>query len=917
MTENQKKVIGMTLMQFDANAPVTEAAILNYVNVFSTVNPLTEEEKTEVIRELHSRLSVRIDRGACVKEENHVPWYNAAKADIQPVFWERYRMYLQKEQGWNVTILDELERSTDEIMDLLGNPNQAEGFQRRGLCIGDVQSGKTSNYIGIINKAADAGYRVIILLTGMIEKLRRQTQGRIDEGFIGLDSTAFTRDNKNDVWVGVGCIDPSVSGWAVTSTSGDFNAATAKKIVGQLTNISAPVIFVLKKNKSVLEKLEKWLRFYNASNVTKTIDLPMLLIDDEADNASVNTKDTDSPTAINAAIRKLLRLFVKSDYVGFTATPYANIFIDPDSETEMLEHDLFPRHFIYALEAPSNYIGASSVFREDAPYSYMLKSNDDCEAQLPIKHKNGAAMGSFPRSLKEAIASFFIANAVRDLRGAANTHRTMMINVSRYISVQDQISKAVDGFVRNAQREVQNYYLTGESALQYDTFALLKDVFDIHFATIPGFEFSWPEIQTALKDAVMPVVVRTVNGGNAPKNLNYDEVEAGLRLIAIGGQSLSRGLTLEGLCISYFYRNSMMYDTLMQMGRWFGYRGGYADICQIWMPETAIFWYSYISEATDELRYEVRRMQDANRTPEDFGLCVRSDITALLVTARNKMKSARDYEMTVSLDGRVVETPYLHNDPAILKRNLEITEEFLEKLNRKYPVHIDDPELALKHPQYLGVEKSDVVEFLSVFSSHGMNVDFHIDDIVRLIDQNTDGTLDSWDITIAGGKGCPVTFPGFTTKAITRSFAVHDNPAYLQMSGKNSRLGSKNLAKGGLSEDDAKKMEARERRVSNMPGKNSFSQEIYFKSGIQRNPLLVIYPVELLVPPDESDGRKTTVKNEAPPVIIGLSIGIPRIDGREAKKYTYKVNVIKWRELFDVDDDDFEEVDETVPEEPV
>ncbi len=916
MTENQKKVIGMTLMQFDANVTVTEEAILNFVNVFSMVNPLTGEEKVEVIRELHSRLSVRIDRGACVREKDHVPWYNAAKAGIRPVFWERYRMYLQKEQGWNVTILDELERSADEVMDLLGNPMQAEGFQRRGLCIGDVQSGKTSNYIGIINKAADAGYRVIILLTGVIEKLRRQTQGRVDEGFIGLDSTAFTRDNKNDVWVGVGCIDPSVSGWAVTSTSSDFNAATAKKIVGQLTNISAPVIFVLKKNKSVLEKLEKWLRYYNAGNVTKTIDLPMLLIDDEADNASVNTKDADSPTAINAAIRKLLRLFVKSNYVGFTATPYANIFIDPDSETEMLEHDLFPRHFIYALEAPSNYIGASGIFREDAPYSYMLKSNDDCEIQLPLKHRNGAVMGAFPKSLKEAIASFFIANAVRDLRGAENTHRTMMINVSRFISVQDQISKAVDGFVRNAQREIRNYYLTGEDALQYDTFALLKEAFDIHFSTIPGFEFSWAEIQSALKDAVMPITVRTVNGGNASKNLNYDEVEDGLRLIAVGGQSLSRGLTLEGLCVSYFYRNSMMYDTLMQMGRWFGYRGGYEDICQIWMPEMAISWYSYISEAADELRREVRRMQEANRTPEDFGLCVRSDIAALLVTARNKMKSAQDYEMTISLDGRVVETPYLHNDPAILRRNLEITEEFLEKLNEKYLLHIDDPDLAVRHPQYLNVEKADILDFLGLFSSHSMNVDFHTDDIVQLIEKNTDGTLDAWDVTIAGGDGDDVTFSGFTTRAIKRSFTVHDNPAYLQMSGKNARLGSKNLAKGGLSKRKAKEMEERGRCVSDTPGKKAFSQEVYFKSGIQRNPLLVVYPVELSVRPDESDDRKMTAKNAAPPSIIGLSIGIPRIDGRDPKKYIYKINVIKWRELFDADDDNFEEVDETIPEEP-
>ena len=250
---------------------------------------------------------------------------------------------------------------------------QANSFLYRGLCIGDVQSGKTSTYIGLINKAADAHYRVIILLTGTIEKLRRQTQQRIDEGFIGLDSYAFTLE-KDNVQVGVGAIDPNTSGWAVTSTTSDFNAATAKKIVGQLNNISAPVILVLKKNKSVLEKLERWLRFYNANKTTKKIDLPMLLIDDEADNASVNTKKDDEVTAINKGIRKLLVLFEKANYVGFTATPYANIFIDPDTEKEMLDHDLFPRDFIYALEAPSNYIGARSIFGENAPYAYMLLS---------------------------------------------------------------------------------------------------------------------------------------------------------------------------------------------------------------------------------------------------------------------------------------------------------------------------------------------------------------------------------------------------------------------------------------------------------------------------------------------------------------------------------------------------------------
>jgi len=268
MTDNQNNIIGTILMTMSNNAtPVTEEFIARMVDIYDNANAmipgtahLTTEEKAEVIAVLHASLFVKIDRGHFVKEKDHAPWYMAAKADNSSKFWDRYRIYLQKEKHWNGDTINELDKTTDEIMDLLGNPNLDFASPRRGLCIGDVQSGKTSTYIGLINKAADAHYRVIILLTGTIEKLRRQTQQRIDEGFIGLDSYAFTLE-KDNVQVGVGAIDASTSGWAVTSTTSDFNAATAKNVVGQLSNISAPVIYVLKKNTSVLEKLEHWLRF--------------------------------------------------------------------------------------------------------------------------------------------------------------------------------------------------------------------------------------------------------------------------------------------------------------------------------------------------------------------------------------------------------------------------------------------------------------------------------------------------------------------------------------------------------------------------------------------------------------------------------------------------------------------------------
>lgn len=937
MTDNQKNIIGSILMNMSNNTmPVTEEMIEKLVDMTDTMNAqiygvpkLTSEERSQVITELHAKLFVRIDRGHFVKERDHNPWYMAVKAKLPAKFWDRYRLYLLKEKHWNGDTVNELDKTTDEIMDLLGNPEQGEGFMRRGLCIGDVQSGKTSTYIGLINKAADVKYRVIILLTGTIEKLRRQTQQRIDEGFIGLDSYAFTLERDN-VKVGVGAIDESTSGWAVTSTTSDFNAATAKKVVGQLVNISAPVIFVLKKNKSVLEKLEHWLRFYNANQTTKKIDLPMLLIDDEADNASVNTK-ADDVTAINKGIRKLLALFEQANYVGFTATPYANVFIDPDSEEEMLKHDLFPRDFIYALESPSNYVGARTIFGEDAPYGYMLESNDDCEGALSISHRKEDTLLYIPESLKEALAAFFIANAVRDLRGDIKAHRTMMINISRFIAVQNQITKVVDGYVRDWKREIHNYYLMGEKALKYESFATIKKVFDKyfkHFANDPvssGLkQFTWEQIQEVLYPAISRIEVRTINGGNAPKNLNYEQYEVapddiGLRLIAVGGLSLSRGLTLEGLCTSYFYRNSSMYDTLMQMGRWFGYRSNYQDMCKIWMPELSMAWYSYISAATDELRAEVKRMQDENMTPKDFGLAVRSDIQGLLVTARNKMRSARDYETVVNFSGEVVETKYVHSTKDILYRNYEETVSFLQHLQEHNPVHQNDPKLAVKHPQILNVEKDAIVDYLREFSAHTMNsgTGFVIHDLIDMFQDDKSGIFNKWDVLIAGGttSNPQISFAGMDIHPVKRSFAYREDTKSLQMSGKNSRLGSKDLAKGGLTQDEVSEMEA-----GHGGNGKSFSESFYFKSGCKRNPLLTIYPVVLSYIPkegedDEQSKAKMTIVESIDFPVIGLSIGIPLINGMQRIRLRYKINKQKWLEIFGADNvDDFDEVDETIPE---
>ena len=264
----------------------------------------------------------------------------------------------------------------------------------------------------------------------------------------------------------------------------------------------------------------------------------MLLIDDEADNASINTKDKENPTAINAAIRKLLALFSKANYVGFTATPYANIFIDPETDDKMIAEDLFPRNFIYALKAPTNYIGADHIFLEGGDCSFMLHENDDCEEYLPIRHKSGAVpAGKLPESMLEAIAAFFLANAVRNLRGDVKSHRTMMINISRFIAVQEAITSQVDELVRTMLREIRNYYRAGEQAMEYDTFRLLRKTWDKYYAPMETIDFEWSDIQEALHAAVASVEVRTINGGNAFAMPGYGLIALRLPPVPLGSAS--------------------------------------------------------------------------------------------------------------------------------------------------------------------------------------------------------------------------------------------------------------------------------------------------------------------------------------------------------------------------------------------
>jgi len=362
--------------------------------IASAIDPnLPNIEIEQIAREIEHKQGIKAGLGSAVVDtKDFEPWLDSAKSSIEPFYWQRYQKLLVQ-NGLPKDVILSTDTVTDKILSRLGDPKKSNPWDRRGMVVGHVQSGKTANYTGLICKAADAGYRLIIVIAGIHNNLRNQTQARIDEGFIGRN-TGKTQERKMGgarYIIGVGKFDPTNTPVSLTNTLRDFNKDTASTNTSEIDSYKVPVVLIIKKNHRTLINLLNWLKDNSARGDQEMIDQPMLLIDDEADNASINTKyGKELVTTINGQIRDLLNIFHRRCYIGYTATPFANIFIDPDQDDEMYNEDLFPRDFIIGLDAPSNYFGATKVFVDGLPEEGKLQvrryitDNDD---SLPIKHK--------------------------------------------------------------------------------------------------------------------------------------------------------------------------------------------------------------------------------------------------------------------------------------------------------------------------------------------------------------------------------------------------------------------------------------------------------------------------------------------------------------------------------------------------
>jgi hypothetical protein len=902
--------------------------VVKFYEVTSCIK-VTEGEYNYTLRLLYTRLNIKgMGKGTPVIDiKTFRPWLES-RNDIDHFYWNRYRTYLIEHKGWNSHVVNSLGDVNTDILDLIGNPANTDHWKIRGLVMGDVQSGKTANYTALCNKAMDAGYRVIIVLAGSQENLRQQTQNRLDKELVGLDSQYLMDKIGRKLPIGVGDVDPKKFVTTFTSKDYDFDQKILNSLGLQLKNCTEPALFVVKKQKQRLNYLTKWLYKHNA-NSDGLIDIPMLLIDDEADNASVNTRDGD-PTTINKCIRKLLALFTRTSYIGYTATPYANIFIDPDLDDKVLKNDLFPSDFIYPLRTPQNYIGNVAIYGDEAKHENMLMEIDDAEECIPLKHKGVDDIQGLPLSLYEAMRYFLLANAIMDANairkdiGVITSHRSMLINISRLTDVHEYILFTMKEWLEKIKSEIMSYAaLEPEEACRILGIKNLKMTWDKHkMADISPVD--WKTLQQEfLNNSITHIDAVQVNQNTGSASLDYNKFnEKGLRVIAIGGNSLSRGLTLEGLCVSYFYRNSRMYDTLLQMGRWFGYRDGYDNLCKIWMSDEAIESYCHITKATTELRDELQYMRNNKMTPSEFGLMVRSkpevvDFIArgrvkkrmqynLTVTAKNKMKSTTEIVRVISIRGDMIETAKIPNNYSQLVNNYKLVSTFISKIdsykNKDEEIHDG------KHQLWVGVPVSEVAKLVRSFSADPLSSTFQGDSLSAYIEQ-ADG-LSHWDVAVPSGSGI-TKWPGMESllkpdfKPESRFIDIDSQNRCVRINGAKQRVGSKPCTKYGL-----KKLRVKE-IVDGIKEGDGISDKDFLVP--DRNPLLLLHFISMHTNTDQKStnfDKEKSEKNEKAinevrekldkenACLVALGLGIPHdIAGSRTEKIRYVVNKIKMQQI--------------------
>lgn len=667
-------------------------------------------------------------------------------------YWPRLREYLIDRVGRPEQVVRAVDRATDRILGAMEEPTGDRPFRTQGLVVGYVQSGKTANYSSLIAKAADCGYRLVIVLTGIHNSLRQQTQRRLTAELVGLD------DGQR---VGVGPPPPERQWHTFTSShlNGDFNPGFANATALLGTN---PVLIVAKKWVSVLRSMNEW---FDRAPPGVLTNLPVLIIDDEADQASPNTGgdrppdaedgaeslDETAPSRTNALIRRLVGRFPRVAYVAYTATPFANVLIDHTAVDRVAGQDLYPRSFIVDLPRPPGYYGAERIFGladddivdgADGGGMDVIRRIPDDDVSFLVPARRAEVEGfepELPSSLTEAIDAFVLAGAGRILRGDGEQPATMLIHTSYRTPIQNRLTELVETHLEG-HRDEWRYFR------QREIEARLRDLWERDFRPVVraedvGADVPFEDLTEAIGQFFERVQVRQINSGSLDE-LDYER-EPDLKVIVVGGNRLSRGLTLEGLLVSYYVRPARNYDTLLQMGRWFGFRDGYVDLTRIYTTEQLEQWFRDLASVELEVRDDIRRYELEGLTPLEFGVSIRRH-PAMLVTSPLKMQNAQVQDLSFSNKIRqTINFPF--DDAEFLRDNIRATREFLSALGPPTRSWRDG------QPVWLRVEPETILGFLREYRMDPSATQVRPQPLRRYIERQVEhGELVEWVVAVMG-----------------------------------------------------------------------------------------------------------------------------------------------------------------------
>lgn len=651
----------------------------------------------------------------------HSPEYDGLSSEAQSqqwyigsvqgdVHWPAFRHRLEDE---GADYIDSLDFSSRAVVSHLANPHNG-GLKKKGLVVGHVQSGKTANYTAVIAKAADAGYRIFIVMSGLHNNLRRQTQTRLEEDLVD-------------------------QGWGLLTTDDeDFGSVIGGEA---LARKRVPLVAVVKKNASRLRRLRDWL--LDIDELTRR-RCPVLIIDDEADQATPNSASIrEERTTINRLVREIWDATITGSYVGYTATPFANVFMDPADSGE-----LYPSNFIIEIPRSAGYFGAERIFGKDElddsehaddglDMVRVVSEEEAASLRPPSKSAQRATFDpELPESLKEAVRWFLVATAIRRARGQRK-HSSMLIHTTHYTQPHFTMRDRVRAFVST----LHPYDSDLESLFREET----SRAEAVATVAMPPWQRVQDELSGVLEDARV-----VVDNGTSTDRLSYDRLDGEGNpmvetTIAIGGATLSRGLTLEGLVVSYFVRSSNTYDTLLQMGRWFGYRPGYEDLPRIWMPEDLAEDFRFLALIEDEIRGDIRGMERAGMTPEQVGVRVRAHPGRLEIT--QKMGVARPVRLSYAGDRR--QTFILQeSNGAVLRDNISATKNLIRGIGREHFVHVGS-----KGVQWLAtdVAATRIEDFARAYAFHPDQPSLRSDLVAGWIKKVAPAV--NWNVAVMGPKG--------------------------------------------------------------------------------------------------------------------------------------------------------------------